>query len=284
MRLSLLAFISALAVAVFPLEAAQVNECWVWSKAMEKNVPVVVVLPDGHGKDKDRRYSVAYLLHGAGGDHREYLTRTGKISSAVDRHGFIAVCPDGNKLSWWMDSPVDATCRYETFVACELVTWADRSLRTMPRRTRRALVGASMGGYGALSIACAHKDVFGAVYSIHGAVELRPFSDVERWMLAKLLDPTGAKGPIWDRYSVIERAKGVANGELQIVMVIGSDDQYFLQGNRKLHELFSRNKVAHTYIEIRARTQEESAHTWAFQAIGEDEVYPRISKFFSSEE
>lgn len=248
---------------------------------MKKDVPVTVVLPNGYGQEGNGRYPVAYLLHGAGGDEREYLTRTGKVSDAVDRCGFIAICPDGAKLSWWMDSPVDAAYRYETFVAHELVAWVDGNFRTVPARLRRALVGASMGGYGAMTIGCVHKDVFGAVFSIHGAVELRPFSDVARWQLAKRLDPAKTLGPVWNRYSALEKAKGVKNGELEIFMVIGSNDQHFLEGNRKLHELFTQNGVAHAYLEIRAKTQDESAHTWAFQAIGETEVYPRLAKFFS---
>ena len=141
-----------------------------------------------------------------------------------------------------------------------------------------------MGGYGAMSIGCAHKDVFGAVYSIHGAVELRPFVNVTRWLLAERLDPEKTLGPVWERYSALEKAKSVSNGELELYMVIGSDDQYFLPGNRQLHELFSRNGVAHTYVEIRAKTQDESAHTWAFQAIGEVEVYPRLAVFFHRQE
>ena len=266
---------------VLATNGAEVRTCTVRSESMRKDVPVAVVLPEGYNRDAGKRYPVAYLLHGAGGDEREYLTRTGKIKAAVDRYGFVAVCPDGAKLSWWMDSPVDGSYRYEMFVARELVAWVDKSLQTVPARNRRALVGASMGGYGAMRIGCGHRDVFGAVYSIHGAVELRPFADVERWQLAKRLDPDKTLGPVWDRYSVLERAKDVRNDELELYMVIGSDDQYFLAGNRKLHELFTTNKVAHTYVEIRAKTQDESAHTWAFQAIGETEIYPRLAEFFT---
>ena len=277
-RFSLLAIV---ALTGLSLVGAEVRPCAVRSEAMGKDVPVIVVLPDGYERETSNRHSVAYLLHGAGGDEREYLVRTGKIKDAVDQYGFVAACPDGDKLSWWMDSPVDQACRYETFVARELVAWVDKNLRTIPTRSRRALVGASMGGYGAMRIGCGHKDVFGAVYSIHGAVELRPFADVARWQLARRLDPDMTLGPVWDRYSALERAKDVRNGELELYMVIGSDDQYFLPGNRKLHELLTANKVAHTYVEIRARTQEESAHTWAFQAIGETEIYPRLVEFFT---
>lgn len=277
-QFSLLAFVT---LACLSLAGAEVRTHAVRSEVMDKDVPVVVVLPDDYTRGEGSRYPVAYLLHGAGGDEREYLARTGKVKAAVDRYGFVAVCSDGAKLSWWMDSPVDPTCRYETFVSRELVAWADKNLRTIPARSRRALVGASMGGYGAMRIGCGHKDVFGAVYSIHGAVDLRPFADVGRWHLAQLLDPEKKMGDVWDRSSVLERAKDVKNGELGLYMVIGSDDQYFLPGNRKLHELFTANKVAHTYVEIRATTQDESAHTWAFQAIGETEVYPRLAEFFA---
>lgn len=280
-RCCIAAFLMTVAVTA---QAVSVVETNVWSRAMGKVVPVSLVLPDGYGRQMKVRYPVAYLLHGLGGNHREYFERTGKVCESVDKYGFVAVCPDGMVSSWWIDSPVDSKVRYETFVANELVPWVDGHLRTQPERARRALVGASMGGYGAMMIGCAHKDVFGAVYSIHGAVELRPFANVTRWFLAERLDPEKTLGPVWERYSVLERAKNVSNGELELYMVIGSDDQHFLPGNRKLHELFSRNGVAHTYVEIRAKTQDESAHTWAFQAIGEVEVYPRLAAFFNRQE
>lgn len=257
--------------------AAEVREFAVRSAAMEKDVPVTVVFPKGYAGGTSR-YPVAYLLHGYGGNHREYLEKTGKVEEAVDRYGFIAVCPDGLVSSWWVDSPVDPKIRYETFVAKELVAWADANLRTVPDRAKRAIAGASMGGYGAMTIGCVHKDVFGAIGSIHGGVELRPFA--HNWDIAKRLDPEKRLGRVWDDFSAITKARGVRNGELEILMVIGTADQFFLQGNRKLHELFILNDVAHTYVEIRGKDEVSSAHNFTFQAIGEIEVYRFLDGFF----
>jgi len=262
------ALASGLALAASASEVVSTN---VWSAAMKKSVPVTVVLPDAYRAEPARRWPVAYLLHGHGGNDREFLEKTSVLRDAVDQYGFIGVCPDGKVSSWWLDSPVDPTMRYATFVTDELVPWADKALRTIPERGKRVIGGASMGGYGAMTLGCRRRDLFGAIGSIHGGVELRPFCWY--WQLKDLLGSVEADNPNWERYSALTAARDVKNGELEILMVIGTADQFFLPGNRKLHELFILNDVAHTYVELRAPTLLASQHNFTFQNIGERWVY-----------
>lgn len=259
---------------------AEVVETNVWSAAMGKDVPVSIVLPRDCAKERPEHWPTAYLLHGLGGDHREYLEKTREVKKAVDRHGFIAICPDGMSSSWWVDSPVDPKVRYETFVASELVAWADANLPTVPDRSRRALVGASMGGYGALMIASAHKDVFGAVGAIHPGVELRSCAD-RGWDIDKRLGPLATHGKSWDEHSVLHRIKSLRSGEVAIYVTIGTSDEYFLAGNRALHRQLVDDGIEHVYTEVRASDRDSSAHNFLFQAIGEREIYSRISEFFA---
>lgn len=257
--------------------AAEVRKFAVRSVEMEKDVPVTVVFPKDYAGGTNR-HPVAYLLHGHGGNDREFLEKTDVLEDAVDRYGFIGVCPDGMVSSWWMDSPVDPKVRYATFVTDELVPWTDANLRTRPGRSQRVIGGASMGGYGAMTIACRRTDLFGAVGSIHGGVELRPFGWY--WQLKDRLGPVEADNPNWERFSALTVAREVKNGDLEILMVVGTADQFFLQGNRKLHELFILNDVAHTYVELREPTLLASQHNFTFQAIGERWVYRFFSEFF----
>ena len=269
-----------LTVSAVSSRGAEVVVTNVWSEAMRKDVPVALVLPSAHRADGACRLPVAYMLHGHGGNHLEYLEKTKRVREHVDRFGYIAVCPDGMVSSWWVDSPVDPAVRYETFVSKELVAWTDAHLPTLPDRNRRAIVGASMGGFGALSIASRHTDVFGAVFGIHPGVELRSCAD-NGWDIDRRLGPVGTCGRTWDEFSVLSRMKALRNGELEIFFTIGTSDEYFLPGNRALHEQLVADGVEHRYLEIRGKDRARSAHNFEFQAIGEDAIAPEVAKFFA---
>ena len=100
----------------------------------------------------------------------------------ADTYGVIIVMPDGGFDSWYYDSPVEPTYRYETFVARELVEYIDSHYRTKAEPSARAIAGLSMGGHGALYLAIRHQNVFGAAGSLSGGVDIRPFPD--NWNIA----------------------------------------------------------------------------------------------------
>jgi S-formylglutathione hydrolase FrmB len=53
---------------------------------------------------------------------------------------------------------------FELFIAHDVVAWIDARYRTIPRRSRRGLVGDSVGGCGAFRIGMKHANVFGSLY------------------------------------------------------------------------------------------------------------------------
>ena len=67
-----------------------------------------------------------------------------------------------------------AVGRYEDYVAGELVELVDR--RYAPRPGRRAVVGKSSGGFGALHLAMHRPGTFGAVGSVGSSVKWRTIS------------------------------------------------------------------------------------------------------------
>jgi len=86
----------------------------------------------------------------------------------ADRYGAIIVTPDGGVDSWYFDSPVDPTYRYETFVTQELIPYIDKLYKTVADRSGRAIAGLSMGGHGALYLAIRHQELFAAAGSMSG--------------------------------------------------------------------------------------------------------------------
>ncbi len=251
-----------------------VSEIAVPSGSMGKDIPASVVLPVGYDADAAKRWPVVYILHGAGGSHRRYLADFDLgLTRLADRFQVLIVCADGGNTSWWFDSPVDPSYRYETHVTKELVPWIDSHYRTIPERGKRAVMGASMGGHGACWIGFRHKDLFGAVGLIAGGVDLQPFPD--RWDIAKRLGPRDEFPERWRDHSAITEAAKLKNGEVEIVSIIGTSD-FFLAPNRKMHKILSDNKVAHTYIETRGRDEKSSGHDLSFTSG----ALPQVVTFF----
>lgn len=245
----------------------------VWSEAMKKALPVTVVLPKSY--DGVRRYPVVYMLHGAGGNHTANTWKG--MQELVDRHDIILVSPDGAATSWWFDSPEDPTMRYETFAAKEVVAWTDETFRTLPDRSKRAITGGSMGGHGACYIGIRHKDTFGAIGSVYGGVNLVPFAG--KWDIDKRLGSPADHPERWIEHSVVNQAKSLKNGEVELMSVVGTGD-FFLDVNREFHEMLTTNKVAHTYVELRGEDDAESQHTWETFHRAEKLILAFFREFF----
>ncbi len=233
--------------------ASTVETVSVHSETMGRDIPVSVILPDEY-EEGSQRYPVLYLLHGAGDTHRKWIDKT-DVEILADTYGIIMVCPDGGRTSWYFDSPVDASYQYETFVAEECVAYIDRHYRTKAQRTCRALSGNSMGGHGTLFLAIRHPDVFSVAVPLSGGVDIRPFP--ERWDIKKRIGDIETYPANWEKYTVINQAKALKDGELAISIDCGSED-FFIGVNRALHAQLLAAGVKHGYTEM------PGGHTWAY--------------------
>ena len=138
---------------------------------------VLVYLPPSYRRNPARRYPVLYLLHGATSLPKEWVDGSyqgldlrvamDSLITAAAIPEFIVVMPDANNViqaGFYMNSP--ATGNWEDFVTRDLVRYVDGHYRTETKASRRALVGHSMGGFGALSIGFDYPDLFGLVYAV----------------------------------------------------------------------------------------------------------------------
>ena len=247
---------------------------------MGKDVPASIILPDAYDGDSTSLWPVVYILHGAGGSHRRYIDEADLgLSSYADKFGVIIVCADGGKTSWWFDSPIDPSFRYETHVAKELVPWVDAHYRTFTSRDKRVIMGVSMGGHGACWVGFRHKEKFGAVGLIAGGVDLWGFPN--KWDIAKRLGPRDEFPDRWREHSAVAEAAKLKNGEVEIVAIIGTSD-FFLAPNRKMHKILSHNKVAHTYGEMRGPDDKSSGHDFSFTAIALPHVFSFFRTYFDT--
>jgi S-formylglutathione hydrolase FrmB len=258
MKLILFAFTLLLAV-LDTASAATVDTVLTYSTSMKKNSKAVVITPVGYTKTK--HYPVVYLLHGYSGNYADWITKVPAVTSYSDLYNLIIVCPDGDYNSWYFNSPVDSTKRYETYVAKELVGWIDEHYSTVAKASGRAITGLSMGGHGALYLSFRHQDVFGAAGSMSGGVDLRPFP--ASWDIAAKLGNYADHPEEWQNNSVINLTYLLKNNNLPLIIDCGTED-FFYPVNKKLHEKLLYNNIPHDFI------SRPGGHTWEYwtNAIG----------------
>lgn len=252
MKKPLLLLISLCFLLSSHLFAAKVDTVYTFSKLMNKEIPAVVITPDAY--NDDAKFPVMYLLHGYSDNYASWI-KSVDVKSVADKHQFIIVCPEGNYSSWYFDSPMDSSSRYETYVAKELVEWIDNEYPTIPRRESRAISGLSMGGHGALYLAFRNQDVFGACGSMSGGVDIRPFPN--NWGLKHHLGEQHIYPENWEKHTIINMLHLLSSNALEITFDCGIDD-FFYDVNVRLHnELLYRN-IPHTFI------SRPGVHKWDF--------------------
>ena len=223
--------------------AAKVDTVETFSAAMNKKIKAVIITPDSYATGKE--FPVVYLLHGAGGNYSSWLKVTSKLTDYADQYNLIITCPDGSKTSWYFDSPVDKSYKYETYVSDELVKWMDSNYKTIKNRTGRAITGLSMGGHGGLYLSFKHQDVFGAAGSMSGGVDFRPFPN--NWDIAKRLGVYASNQQNWEQNTVINLIHLLTPKSLSLIIDCGTED-FFFRVNENLHQKLLERNIPHDYI------------------------------------
>ncbi|HVZ57959.1 MAG TPA: alpha/beta hydrolase family protein [Chitinophagaceae bacterium] len=268
-----LLFLAALACSG-SLLAATVDTIQVFSLAMNKNIPCVIILPDSY-HSTGKRFPVVYLLHGYSGSYANWSELAPQLHEEADQYNMILVCPDGGYNSWYFDSPVNPAIRYETFVAGELIAYLDSHYRTRADRRHRAITGLSMGGHGALYLAIRHRSLYGAAGSTSGGVDIRPFPG--KWDIRDVLGDTSCCRSNWENNTVINLADSLRPGDLQLIFDCGVDD-FFLEVNRQLHRKLLEHKIDHDY------TERPGGHTAAYWRNSIDYQLLFFRKYFQAGE
>ncbi|MFN2642240.1 MAG: alpha/beta hydrolase [Actinomycetota bacterium] len=132
-----------------------------------------VYLPPSYDESSKRRYPLILAITGFTGTGRMLLnenffdedlgTRLDRLIASGEMGEAIVVMPDCMTRyggSQYVDS--GATGPYGTYLADEVVAWADKEFRTIPRREARGVFGKSSGGFGSIRMALDFPEVFSA--------------------------------------------------------------------------------------------------------------------------
>ncbi len=240
-------------------KAATVDTVSVFSKAMQKSWKCVVIVPDSYQQKADR-FPVVYLLHGYSGKYSNWIQKVPEIKNYADKFQLMIVCPDGNYDSWYINSPVDNSNQFDTYISDEVPHFIDSAYRTLSNRDYRAITGLSMGGHGALSVAWKHSEFFSAAGSMSGVMDLSPYKG--KYDIVKYFGDT-LNNQNFYTYSVVNLVKKAPAQTISVIFDCGVSDA-FIESNRQLHKELLQLKIPHDYIE-RAGT-----HNWDYwsNAVG----------------
>ncbi|HOO43292.1 MAG: hypothetical protein KBG08_07690 [Bacteroidales bacterium] len=135
------------------------------SKVLNASVKYSVYLPDDYMSDTTSRYGVVYLLHGLGDNNNSWNDVYLRVSSLINEmedagniSKMIYVMPQGFR-TYYVNRHTGTYDYMDMFVQ-ELVPHIDKTLRTVADRDHRAVVGYSMGGYGAMILPSKHPELF----------------------------------------------------------------------------------------------------------------------------
>jgi S-formylglutathione hydrolase FrmB len=226
--------------------AGHLDTLEIFSSSMQKVSRCLVITPDDYTYSK-KPYPVLYLLHGWSGNYAGWLTDAPQLRAHADTYQMIIVCPDGGYDSWYIDSPVDSTVRYDTHIASEVVDAIDHYYHTIRGPQGRAIAGLSMGGHGAVLLAIRHPEVFGAAGSMAGGLDLRPFRKND-WDLKGVLGDPVTQWKNWEDNSVVNVLSMLKGRKMPLAIDCGVGD-FFLEANRAAHTRLIELEYPHDYTE-----------------------------------
>ena len=123
----------------------------------------------------NEKLPVAYLLHGAGGDFRDWSNYSDVSRSA--EANLVLVMPQGD-YSYYVNAAERPADRYEDYIVQDLRADVEARFPIARDRSKRAIVGVSMGGFGAIKIALSHPELFTFAGALSPAIDVprRQFS------------------------------------------------------------------------------------------------------------
>lgn len=245
-----------LVLAFVPAKAATIDTLKVYSPSMHKEITTVVVRP------ALKNVPSVYVLHGySGHPFRTLQLDIPSLPAMADQYNVAFILPDGQYDKWYVNSPLVGDVQYETFLGKELPDYIDQHYSFVKNRFGRAIMGWSMGGYGALHVGMMYPGTFGAIGSICGAVSILP--EVRTFGIDKLI---GNDTAVWKRYDVLSNARTLAFSQQEVILACGTEDP-FLEYNRALDRKLNELKIHHTYME------QEGEHNFQYwSGVAEYEV------------
>lgn len=261
------------------------------SKINGQAVKYSVLLPADY-KTSGLSYPVVYLLHGFGDDYTAW-TKGGNIQLFADNLGaeivpMIFVMPDG--YNTYYVNNYNGTNRYMDVFTTELVPEIDKIYRTKKDASQRAVMGYSMGGYGALILPSKNPGLF--KISVPLSMSFRTdqqyttesqgsfnsqwapiFGGIGLTGAARLTEYFKLNSPFY----YFDKSNLSAFDGLKLLLDCGDDEEQLSETSGALHNLLRERNLPHEY------RMGNGSHSWSYWYKELPEALRFISKSFQQE-
>lgn len=187
------------------------------------------------GFNKKNKYPVLYLLHGIGGDEKEWLNG-GQPQVILDNllaegkiKPMIVVLPNGRAMkddratgNIFDRDKVEAFATFEKDLLNDLIPHIEKSYPVLTDRENRAIAGLSMGGGQSLNFGLGNLDKFAWVGGFSSAPNTKPAAEL-------VPDP--------------EKAKKM----LSLLWISCGDNDGLITNSKRVHDYLYENDVPHVY-------------------------------------
>lgn len=237
-------------------------QCSFFSKILRTTTKVIVSLPSPSSGaaahlsldelyPTGRRHRVLYLLHGMNGDETSWLRKTNIERYAQDR-GIAVVMPFGEN-SFYVD--MAHGLHYFTFLTEELPRFVRANFPVSHRREDTFIAGLSMGGYGACKAALSRPDLYAAVASLSGAVDIEQVAEyASQFEMEEMMNNTvgsveACRQGENNLFSLAARLAGSGQQIPRAYLACGTQDELCFEMNRRFKRCLEQNKIPLTYCE-----------------------------------
>lgn len=204
------------------------------SKTVGTKRKALVYTPPGYSNDK--KYPVLYLLHGIGGDEKEWLNG-GQPQVILDNlyaenklEPMIVVMPNGRAMkddraagNIFDKEKVEAFATFEKDLLNDLIPFIEKKYQVIKDSEHRAIAGLSMGGGQSLNFGLGNLDTFAWVGGFSSAPNTKPPQEL-------MPNPEEAKK------------------KLKLLWISCGDKDNLITFSRRTHEYMAQSNVDHIYF------------------------------------
>lgn len=227
----------------------EVRVKWMHSRISNAWRRSFIYTPPDYDENRDRRYPVLYLLHGAGEDERGWSNQ-GRMNFVLDNliaegkaQPMIVVMENGGGSDLFA-RPRGAGGRpggiagrqFGEILLQEVIPWVDGQFRTLSDREHRAIAGLSMGAGQAMRIGLTNLDRFTSIGAFSG-------------FGARSEEIKSAFNGVW------ADSKAFNDKVRTFYLSVGTKEN--VKAARQFHEALKSADIEHTYFE-----SEGTAHEW----------------------
>ena len=203
------------------------------STTVGANRKALIYTPPGYSKDK--KYPVLYLLHGIGGDEKEWLNG-GQPQIILDNlyaekkvEPMIVVLPNGRAMkndratgNIFDKEKVEAFAKFENDLIKDLIPYIEKNYPVIKDPDHRAIAGLSMGGGQSLNFGLGNLDKFAWVGGFSSAPNTKKPEEL-------LPNPE------------------VAKAKLKLLWISCGDKDGLITFSQRTHDYLNKNNVPHIY-------------------------------------